>query len=62
MLNLFGQSRTQLEDLFAEHGLQAFRARQLMKWIYHQERRNFADMTDLPKSMRAWFIERVLQT
>ena len=57
MINLYGLDRLQLETLFKEQGLQAFRARQLMKWVYHQGRTDFAAMTDLPLSMRDWFAE-----
>ena len=46
--NLYGFDRAQLEQLFVEQGLQAFRGRQLMKWVYHQGKTNFTDMTDLP--------------
>ena len=52
--NLYGFDRAQLEQLFVEQGLQAFRGRQLMKWVYHQGKTNFADMTDLPLAMREW--------
>ena len=54
MLNLYGLDRQKLEDLFIEQGLQAFRGRQLMKWVYHQGKTDFAAMTDLPKTMRQW--------
>ena len=57
MLNLYGLDRQQLEDLFVEQGLQAFRGRQLMKWVYHQGKTDFAEMTDLPKTMREWLQE-----
>ena len=50
--NLYGFDRAQLEQLFVEQGLQAFRGRQLMKWVYHQGKTNFTDMTDLPLAMR----------
>lgn len=56
-INLYGLDRGQLESLFIEHGLQAFRGRQLMKWVYHQGRTDFAAMTDLPKNMRTWLAE-----
>jgi len=36
-LNLYGLDRSQLEAVFQERGLQAFRGRQLMKWLYHQQ-------------------------
>ncbi len=57
MINIYGLDRTQLEAMFLEQGLQAFRGRQLMKWVYHQGKTNFAEMTDLPKAMRAWLSE-----
>ncbi|MEM7101409.1 MAG: 23S rRNA (adenine(2503)-C(2))-methyltransferase RlmN [Pseudomonadota bacterium] len=57
MLNLYGQSRTQLEALFVEQGLQAFRGRQLMRWIYHLEQHDFQAMTDLPLWMREWLAQ-----
>ena len=45
--NLYGLDRGQLELLFQEIGLQAFRGRQIMKWVYHQGITDFAAMTDL---------------
>lgn len=54
LINLYGLDRTKLEALFVEQGLQAFRGRQLMKWVYHQGLTDFSAMTDLPKTMRAW--------
>lgn len=57
LLNLYGLDREQLQALFIEQGLQAFRGRQLMKWVYHQGLTDFDAMTDLPKSMRAWLSE-----
>ena len=57
MHNLYGLDRNQLETLFVEQGLQAFRGRQLMKWVYHQGRTDFSAMTDLPASTRAWLAE-----
>ena len=64
LINLYGLDREQLEQLFKEQGLQAFRGRQLMKWVYHQGRTDFMAMTDLPLRMRAhcgedglrWFV------
>ena len=45
-LNLYGLDRSQLEAVFQERGLQAFRGRQLMKWLYHQQLTDFSAMTD----------------
>ncbi len=50
--NLLGFSQPQLEGFFSQLGEKPFRARQLMKWIYRQEVTDFADMTDLSKSLR----------
>ena len=56
-LNLYGLDRSQLEAMFQERGLQAFRGRQLMKWLYHQQLTDFSAMTDLPLNMRQWLTE-----
>ena len=56
-LNLYGLDRTGLEELFETQGLQRFRARQLLKWVYHQNLLDFGAMTDLPKVTREWFNE-----
>jgi 23S rRNA (adenine2503-C2)-methyltransferase len=56
-INLWGLDRDALEEMFVGQGLQAFRGRQLMKWMYHQERQDFSGMTDLPRSMRAWLAQ-----
>ena len=53
-LNLYGLDRGQLEQLFVDQGLQAFRGRQIMKWAYHQGRTDFMAMTDLPQKTREW--------
>ena len=55
--NLYGLDRGQLEALFQEMGLQAFRGRQIMKWVYHQGITDFAAMTDLPLKARQWLAE-----
>ena len=57
LLNLYGLDRSQLEAMFQERGLQAFRGRQLMKWLYHQGLTDFSAMTDLPLTMRQWLTE-----
>ncbi len=53
-INLYGLDRNAMEALFVEQGLQPFRGRQMMKWIYHQGEDNFARMTDLPRTTRQW--------
>lgn len=55
--NLFSLSRVQMERFFVERGEKAFRARQIMKWAYHQGVVEFQAMTDLSKRQREWLAE-----
>jgi len=51
-LNLLGVPRNRLEAFFTGIGEKAFRARQLMKWIYGRGEADFDRMTDLGKVLR----------
>lgn len=52
-LNLFGLDRAAMEALFAQrYGGKPFRARQVMKWIYHRGVRDPQAMTDLAQKVR----------
>ena len=51
--NLVGMSRAELADAVAALGEKPFRAQQLWHWIYWRGARDFADMTNMPKSVRA---------
>ena len=55
-VNLLGLDRMQLQAFFAAAGHREFRARQVMKWIYHRGVRDPMAMTDLSKALRAWLI------
>jgi 23S rRNA (adenine2503-C2)-methyltransferase len=46
-VNLFSLDRAGLERFFAAHGEKPFRARQVMKWVYHAGVLDFQAMTDL---------------
>jgi len=50
--NLLGLTRQDLEAFFAEMGEKAFRASQVMKWIYQFGVDDFDEMTNLSKSLR----------
>ena len=50
--NLLGLDRPALEAFFAEMGEKAFRASQVMKWLYHRGVDDFGAMTDLSKALR----------
>jgi 23S rRNA (adenine2503-C2)-methyltransferase len=52
-VNLLGMPRTELEHFFEQLGEKKFRATQIMKWIYHHQVDDFADMTDIGKALRA---------
>ncbi len=58
LINLYGLTRSQLEGLFVGQGLQSFRGRQLMKWIYHSRITDFSVMTDLPLATRNWLLDK----
>jgi len=42
----------QLVSWLENHGIQAFRARQILKWVYQRQTNDFDAMTDLGKEMR----------
>lgn len=52
--NLLDFNRAGLEAFFAARGEKPFRARQLMQWVHQRGVVDFARMTDLSKSLRAW--------
>ena len=56
--NLLGLSRACFEQFVGELGQKPFRARQLMKWIYHHGLTDFSGMTDLSRQFRAELAER----
>jgi len=51
-INLLGFDQERLQALFAEWGEPAFRARQLMGWVYRRGVDDISAMTDLAKSLR----------
>lgn len=51
-VNLFNLNQAAMRDYFIGMEEQAFRAAQVMKWVYHQGVTDFADMTNLGKALR----------
>lgn len=51
-VNLLGLDQTQLKAWLLENGEQAFRAKQIVKWIHAQGVSDFSLMTDLSKAFR----------
>lgn len=52
MINLLNFNQTQLADYFKGIGEKPFRAKQLMRWMHHFGVSDFAQMTDIAKSLR----------
>ena len=50
--NLLNHDAAQLNGFFAEIGEKPFRARQLLRWMHQYGEANFANMSDLAKSLR----------
>ncbi|MEP5938711.1 MAG: 23S rRNA (adenine(2503)-C(2))-methyltransferase RlmN [Erythrobacter sp.] len=60
-VDLMGLPRTRIRELFSEAGLDEkqakLRSKQIYHWIYHRGVTDFADMTDIGKTMRPWMTE-----
>jgi len=55
--NLVGLTCRQLEDLMVEMGQPCYRGRQLFRWVYHAQREDFSQLTDMSKELRARLAE-----
>ncbi len=56
-IDLKGLSLGEMERRVADHGEPAYRGRQLFHWIYACDAHTFAEMTDLPVTLRARLAE-----
>lgn len=56
--NLLNFDRHALEAFFVASGEKAFRASQVMQWIYQRGCDDFGQMSNLAKSLRGWLSER----
>jgi 23S rRNA (adenine2503-C2)-methyltransferase len=56
-VNLLNFDRTGMEAFFVEIGEKPFRATQMLKWIYQEGVSDFAQMTNLSKSLRNYLTE-----
>ncbi len=59
---LVGQTVEELAALLASLGEEAYRGRQLARWIYQSDAASFAEMTDLPAALRARLAESATLT
>lgn len=61
-IDLIGLPKDRIRELFADAGLDAkqakLRAKQVFHWLYHRGVTDFAEMTDIAKTMRPWLAER----
>lgn len=62
LMELAGATPEELAVLLASLGEPDYRSRQLARWIYQSEVTSFAEMTDLPVSLRARLAERARLT
>lgn len=56
-VNLLGMPRAELERFFVGLGEKPWRAKQLMKWVYHAGVGDFDAMTDISRALRARLTE-----
>jgi len=54
---LTGETLETLTARLAGRGEPAFRARQILEWVYKKRARSWDDMTNLPRPLRAWLGE-----
>ena len=54
---LTGETLASLTARLREHGEPAFRAKQILEWVYKKRARSWDDMTNLPRPLRGWLDE-----
>jgi len=54
---IYGETLDTLTASLKEAGQPAFRAKQIVEWLYKKRVRNWDEMTNLPKDFRAWMAE-----
>lgn len=58
--SLFGESLKSLEAQVTSVGFPAFRAKQVMDWLYKKRIHDWADMSNLPKAFLSWLDENYI--
>ncbi len=58
LIDLYGLSQPELEDLLRGWGHQAFRAKQVWHWVHDKGVSSFEEMTNLPAQLRADLAEK----
>ncbi|MDA8561187.1 23S rRNA (adenine(2503)-C(2))-methyltransferase RlmN [Nitrospinae bacterium] len=55
--NFFGTSEAKLKEIFTEWNVETYRVHQVFTWVYHYQCRDFSEMTNISKSLRAQLTE-----
>ncbi len=55
---IFGETKESLAEALQQSGEKAFRATQILDWIYKKRVNSFAEMTNVPATMREWLAEK----
>ena len=55
--NFFGTSEAKLKEIFAEWNIETYRVHQVFTWVYHYHCRDFSEMSNISKSLRAQLAE-----
>ena len=55
--NFFGTSEAKLNEIFVEWNVETYRVHQVFTWVYHYHCRDFSEMTNISKSLRAQLTE-----
>jgi len=58
-LDIKNLSEEGLTAWFQSHNREAYRAGQVLRWIYHRKACSFVQMTDLSKELRQWLAHRL---
>jgi 23S rRNA (adenine2503-C2)-methyltransferase len=54
---IFGETADSLATRLVERSQPAYRARQILEWLYKKRVRSWDEMTNLPRDLRAWLAE-----
>jgi 23S rRNA (adenine2503-C2)-methyltransferase len=55
--NFFGTSENKLKEIFTEWNVATYRVHQVLTWVYHYHCRDFNEMSNISKSLRAQLTE-----
>ena len=59
MPSIYNYSQSELRSFLSLLGDKPFRAEQIFRWVYHQRVQDFADMVNIPKSLRNTLSEQL---